>query len=307
MAQIARCPGCDSNSWRPRRRGGLWFQGEHFRRVSCRACGLVGLDPMPGPELWPLMYSDEYFAAYSVHHSSCKGYIAGREIAAAVSRKRLDKIGQHCKTGRLLDVGCAGGHFLAAARERGYEVIGVEYSPVMAKYARSTYGLEVLGGDFLEAQLSGNFDVVHMEDVLEHLSDPLAVLTKIGDVLALDGSLVVDGPLERQPSLSLALTEVNLWLRNVPDPEMAPAHIWQFTLRTQRLLLERAGFKEQQAWIYQDPAHKIPGGSTPAQKLRRRVAGGVNAVSAWVSRQAALAFLRQGDRALVIYQRAKVS
>jgi SAM-dependent methyltransferase len=264
----------------------------------------MGLDPIPGPELWPLMYSDAYFEAYSVHHSSCRGYAAGKEVAARVSETRLDRIKTYCASGRLLDVGCAGGHFLAAARKRGYDVVGIEYSRTMAEYAREAYGLDVLQGDFVELDVPGTFDIVHMEDVLEHLSDPLAVLRKIRHLLVPSGFLVVDGPLERQPNLSLALLELNLRMRTADDPEMAPAHIWQFTLKTQRLLVKRAGFLESRAWVYQEPVRPLSPTTSTLTNLRRRTANVVNALAVWVARVRALSFLRHGDRALVVYKRS---
>lgn len=264
----------------------------------------MGLDPIPGPELWPLMYTDAYFETYSVHHSSCRGYLAGKKVAERVSEMRLERIQDYCASGRLLDVGCAGGHFLAAARRRGYDVVGIEYSRTMAAYAKEAYGLDVLQGDFLELEVPGTFDIVHMEDVLEHLSDPFAVLKKIHHLVAPSGLLVVDGPLERQPNLSLALLEVNLRMRNIHNLEMAPAHIWQFTLGTQRRLVERAGFVESCAWVCQEAIQPLPPATSSLTNLRRHVAGVVNAVAVWVAKNRALSFLQHGDRALVIYQRA---
>jgi len=305
MPKMAACPGCGGSRWKPPRPGGFRFHGVHYRRVACAECGLMGLDPTPGVEVWPLMYSEGYFNAYSVHHSTSAGYAAGREVAERVAEARLDRILPCAASGRLLDVGCAGGHFLAVARRRGYDVLGVEYSSAMAAYARDTYSLPVLEGDVLHLDLPGPFDIVHMEDVLEHLADPLAVLRKLHALLAPTGRLVLDGPLERQPNLALGLLELNLRLKDVEDPEMAPAHVWQFTLATQRRLLARAGFREERAWVYQEDGHAIAPGVTGLQRLRRRAAAAVGALSSWISRQPFLSFLSHGDRALVLYRRTE--
>jgi cyclopropane fatty-acyl-phospholipid synthase-like methyltransferase len=42
---------------------------------------------------------------------------------------------------RLLDIGCAMGHFLLAAREAGWQVVGVELSKRQADYARNVFNL----------------------------------------------------------------------------------------------------------------------------------------------------------------------
>jgi SAM-dependent methyltransferase len=303
MTEPESCPACGTRRWSAPRPGGFRFHGIHYRRVRCEECGLFGLDPLPAPELWPVMYADAYFDAYSVHHCPTPGYAAGREVAWRVANERLQRLQVVRPQGRLLDVGCAGGHFLAAARDRGYDVRGIEFSPTMAAQARATYGLDVVEGDVMQTHVDGPFDVIHMEDVVEHLRDPLAVLRKLATLLKDDGIFVIDGPLERQFNLSLALLELNLRLRRVEDVEMAPAHIWQFTLGTQRRLVERAGLHEVRAWVYQAPIPVSPPGSSLAQEARRRVARSVGHLSAWLSAQRALSFLRHGDRALVIYRR----
>jgi SAM-dependent methyltransferase len=248
------------------------------------------------------MYSDAYFDAYSVHHSTIPGYAAGRAVAETVANARMDRIMRVRSSGRLLDVGCAGGHFLAVARARGFEVLGVEYNRSMAEYAAKTYDLEVRHGDFLDLQIPGVFDVVHLEDVLEHVLDPASVLSKLRQLVARNGYLVIDGPLERQPNLSLALLELNLRLRRPDDPEMAPAHIWQFSIETQRRLVEGSGFRETEHWIYHAPVLAAPTTPSPMQTLRRRSAHLVGQLSAWLSRRRSMAFLGIGDRALVFYQ-----
>jgi 2-polyprenyl-3-methyl-5-hydroxy-6-metoxy-1,4-benzoquinol methylase len=260
-----------------------------------------GLDPMPNAALWPQMYCDGYFEGYSVHHSESKGYAAGREVAAEVASKRLDLLKPYCSGGRLLDLGCAGGHFLATARERGFEVMGVEYNPSMAAFARENYGLQVLQGDVMKLDIPGTFDVIHAEDVVEHLEDPLAVLNKMKALLRPGGLLIIDGPLERQPNPSLALLELNFKLRNVEDPEMSPAHIWQFTLSSQRGLLKRAGFRERKGWVYEEQTPPIPRTGSLGTDARRMIADAVKRLSVWMSRRPALQFLQMGDRALVVY------
>ncbi len=45
------------------------------------------------------------------------------------------------KNGRLLDLGCGVGNFLAAARDSGFEVTGVELNQSAVRFARETYGL----------------------------------------------------------------------------------------------------------------------------------------------------------------------
>lgn len=97
------------------------------------------------------------------------------------------------KPRRLLEVGCAGGWFLDAARARGWEVQGVEASPKFQKFATTELGLPVVLGtlDDLKKDLRGSFDVIAMFDVLEHLQDPVADLQKMREYLAPNGHIVI--------------------------------------------------------------------------------------------------------------------
>jgi SAM-dependent methyltransferase len=97
--------------------------------------------------------------------------------------------------GRLLDVGCAHGFFLDEARRTGWNVTGVEIAGAAATYARDRLGIEV--HDDLEALLpgrSGAYDVVTLFQVVAHLVDPRAVLSRVHDLLTPGGLLVVETP-----------------------------------------------------------------------------------------------------------------
>ena len=80
------------------------------------------------------------------------------------------------KNGRLLDLGCGVGNFLAAARDSGFEVTGVEFNQSANRFARETYGLREIFAmrpeDFRSANPAKTFDVVTFFEVLEHQDDP---------------------------------------------------------------------------------------------------------------------------------------
>ncbi len=85
---------------------------------------------------------------------------------------------------RLLEVGCADGLFLCAARERGWRVSGVDVLPAIAQMAREERGLDVHTGELFDAGFpDGEFDVVYMNEVIEHIVEPLELLKEIHRVL----------------------------------------------------------------------------------------------------------------------------
>ena len=87
------------------------------------------------------------------------------------------------KLGRLLEVGCGQGLFLARAQELGWRVQGVEVLAPVAARARER-GLEVFLGTLGEARLpAASFDVLVMREVIEHIVDPVPLLREAARVL----------------------------------------------------------------------------------------------------------------------------
>ncbi|MDR2521566.1 MAG: class I SAM-dependent methyltransferase, partial [Spirochaetaceae bacterium] len=140
---------------------------------------------------------------------------------------------------RLLDIGCATGALLAALRERGWEVCGVEVSAAQAAYARSERGLAVHTGSLEEAAFaSGAFDVVLASHVIEHVADPLAFVWEVSQVLSGGGYFFVTTP-------NIAGFQARLfgsrWRSAIFD------HLYLFSKKTLRVLLEICGF-HLEAW-----------------------------------------------------------
>ncbi len=76
----------------------------------------------------------------------------------------------------MLDIGCAAGFSLIAARERGWEAEGIECSEFCVQYARSR-GLTVHQGSLHDYPgKNESMDAITMWDYLEHSPDPLGDL-----------------------------------------------------------------------------------------------------------------------------------
>ncbi len=238
---------------------GTW----NFRRCPNRGCELVWLDPMPLREdigkayaaYFTHVYVSESFA-YRLRQHVKRGYaglaygyskqvsVLDRFLALPVCllptlRQQVLATGlMHLRgerIGRLLEIGCGGGTFLAGMRDLGWEVEGIDFDPVAVDGARRRYGLEVRHGLFEDEDYPlDHFDAIVMSHVIEHVSDPLALLAKCRRILRPSGRLVLLTPnIESLGHSRFGSSWVHL------DP---PRHLHLFSLATLREMAERSGF-----------------------------------------------------------------
>jgi SAM-dependent methyltransferase len=186
------------------------------------------VDPPTGPELGGLYASGFY------HPAPARGGALVRGLHRLNNAIRMREL-RGMEVGRLLDVGCGKGRFLGAAKEAGWEVLGVEFAPASAEAARRTYGVEVVVGDFLEVSLEGDFDVVTMWHVLEHLPHPSAALDRAADLLRPGGRIVISVP--NIDSLQARFGGEQWFHLDLPR------HLFHFSPRSLSAIVERAGLR----------------------------------------------------------------
>ncbi len=219
------------------------YGGERYPGGRCRACGFVFLTRQPSAAVLARMYGPTYFESdYHCGHSAAPYFEREAEEMAA-ARTLLALLERESPVGRLLEVGCAGGFFLAAARERGWRPTGVEYSEEASRFARDKLGLDVRTGSLEDAGFAdGSFDAVYMGDVLEHVPDPLATLSEVRRALRPGGLLLLAGPI----AIHSLVHQFGLWayarLRRERLLRLPPYHLLEFAPATLRLGFHRAGF-----------------------------------------------------------------
>jgi len=154
--------------------------------VVCSNCGLGYAFPRPPRERLETLYAELVDPAYCVEAD-------GR---AASCRRVLGRLEARLGgPGTLLDVGAATGILLRVARERGWQVTGVEPSAWAARHAAAQHGLEVVCAPFPTPLLAGRvFDAVSMLDVLEHVDSPRRALEAAHERLRPGGLLCLVTP-----------------------------------------------------------------------------------------------------------------
>jgi SAM-dependent methyltransferase len=141
---------------------------------------------------------------------------------------------RNCPRGRLLEVGCGAGFFLAAARSRGYEVFGLEPNPAYDDQLRQrslTAAHESVERNSLTRH---SFDVVYHCDLLAHFPDPVRSLEAMCELLSPTGVLCFEVGLLGGISPS--------WYPLVGRIGLGQ-HLWLYSDRAFRNLMRKAGLE----------------------------------------------------------------
>lgn len=205
--------------------------------VKCRMCGLVYACPRLTEQDLMKRYSADYFNNEYLPTFQATPDSYNMDIIRGHYHQFLILAARHFAPGRrLLDIGCGAGFFLKAAQEMGWEVEGVELSEAAANFAQKVLGLRVRQGKFENGGFPDeSFDVVTLQDTLEHLSFPRQTLTEVRRVLKRGGLLMLNTP------------DLDSLSRRFLGPAWAvlsPAeHLTYYTEKTLSGTLSRAGFE----------------------------------------------------------------
>jgi len=192
------------------------FPERTYRR--CSKCGVIYMDRTSPP---PIEYERAYFfEAYKKQYG--KTYLEDFPNLVAMAKHRLKHISKrlHTKSTKgqrsqreeksgdsplLLDIGCAYGPFLVAAKEEGFSPSGIEPAQDAVRYVQETLGIPAIQGFFPNSQLPTihyplstthypPYDVITLWYVIEHFTDCLPVLAEIKKLLKPGGILAFSTP-----------------------------------------------------------------------------------------------------------------
>ncbi|NQV46743.1 MAG: class I SAM-dependent methyltransferase [Rhodospirillaceae bacterium] len=238
MRKWSECPSCGSTDYRViyTHNPGMCIDG-HV--VKCRACSLLYKIPL-----------EENFDATNANVKEYTGnFIEDDDIARAELSEILDIL---CHTrgdrrGDLLELGCGPGNFLSLAKDRGFNVTGVEATDELAVSARQKTGGTIVVGDIINADLGGaTFDVIVLLDLIEHLQDPVEALSRYHDCLNEAGSVLVFTPNHSSfiARITRVIRAITLGVIKKPCDEIFDClHVTFFNRQTLGKTLERAGYE----------------------------------------------------------------
>ena len=222
----------------------LYMQA-HFPVIRCRECSLVYADEHFQDEDLQSFYTGDYYErAYVCHPKEIDGKIARDYVNA------FDRVDRVLSKGRLLDFGSARGTFLKELRQRGYgdrwELRGIDINPDEVAMGRAD-GLEIIEGTLGSASLPPqSLDAITAFSVIEHLQDPVESMKEIAGLLRPKGRFLAIVPAGDCLIIKLAVLAsrgLGDRVRSFTDNVFHEEHLYYFTRRTLRVLMEVSGLR----------------------------------------------------------------
>jgi 2-polyprenyl-3-methyl-5-hydroxy-6-metoxy-1,4-benzoquinol methylase len=170
--------------------------------------------------------------------------------------------------GKLLDVGCGNGEFMVRMRDLGWSVRGVDPDPAAAKQGRSQ-GLQIFVGTVSDVPDSTRYDVITLNHVIEHVSDPIGLLRECRRRLRPGtGTLVITTP--NIKSLG------HWWFKRYWRGLEVPRHLFLFSPAALSDCVIRAGLRLSTIRTETRLARMICNPSISAKKGKRKVGDQIN-------------------------------
>ncbi len=191
-----------------------------FNSVECKECGFKYTNPAPVEDI---TYYYENYEESSLPKSLDNFYY------------QLFRRIPYIKGGKILDVGCGEGKFLEflSKNYEGMELYGSDMYDVPLEI-RQKY--KIFKGELHSIKAEDNFfDIITMWGSIEHMIDPLQSLQKAYRLLKKGGTLIVW-------TINIDSFEAKIFKRYWYHL-LLPEHYSQFSDKTLKVMVEKAGFK----------------------------------------------------------------
>ena len=213
---------------------------QKFYLHQCKKCGLAYLNPQPNWSELGYFYGGTYYTNNPNQETQCdKFYDFFRKLKRKFSRPPNPKFWNFGKNkGRFLDIGCGSAIYESHIIKNypNWEFYGAEPSHLPALAAKKVKGIKIFEGFLEESHYQDNFfDVILINNVLEHCPNPSSTISECYKILKPGGRLVIDVPNFNSPIRSLFGT---FWAHLD-----APRHLFHFSSDILSKILKKTGFK----------------------------------------------------------------
>lgn len=214
-------------------------------RVRRHALGYIEVVNKPTQEELRDYYADRYFQTGQSNYRSSYGAQERNYIEAKIKQKAHVVFNHHNgKAGNLLDVGCGEGFAMSHFQREGWKVEGLDYSSAGLMSMNPHLANVLITGDvfsILQQRIDDakRYDVIWLNNVLEHLAEPADLLIKLRHLLTEVGMVVVTVPNDFSKIQELLIDEKHI---DSPFWIALPDHLAYFNASSLRSIAEAAGY-----------------------------------------------------------------
>ena len=216
-----------------------------FTLVTCRNCGLVYMNPQPSMEELAKYYPEDY-PPYHPHDIFAYGPILRtvQRIYHTIRPPRAHTvptqkfISTDASVKKVLDFGCGAGHTLIKLQleHPKWELFGFDIST--NKEVKQVGNVTIYYDDFarMESDFEPNsFDIIYLNNVLEHVHDPHDTLTRLRALLKPGSEMIIEIP-------NITSIKFRIFGKYFSSLEI-PRHLYHFSPDTIRKVCEKSNLK----------------------------------------------------------------
>lgn len=205
-----------------------------YQVLECTHCALIFLNPQPS--------SSELYAIYNNYNQVYDFEAVTENRVKNEYKGRLDFcLSLNLDEPTLFDVGAGQGGLLNLFKENGFKVSGNEFSDESIAFTKKKYNIDLLKKDILDIDDNIQYDIMHSNHVIEHVSDPTIYIDKIYAMTKPGGYFLMEVPNEFWNSIRYIQILFGLKRGRSIYPSMH--HNFFFKKKVIQDMLEKSGYK----------------------------------------------------------------
>jgi SAM-dependent methyltransferase len=208
--------------------------------VCCGPCGMM----YQSPRIAEIDMPDAYDSLEEYRHYGSMA--TDKRVLFGDKVERFEREWALPQCGSFLDIGASHGIMLDVVRERlpKWTLSAVEISP-SARASLAARGYDTVAS--LESiDADARFDWINLDNVLEHMPDPVGTLTRLRRYLSPGGFIYIDVPNESFFSIRYRINDLVRGFRKAPT---FPGHVNLFTPPTLKKTIRAAGYRCERFWL----------------------------------------------------------
>lgn len=208
---------------------------EDYEIWNCADCDFHFTQHVPNQEfIAPYYKSEDYIS----HSDTKKGIVNNlyHRVRQIMLDRKYKLVDFYSQGGTLLDYGSGTGYFPAYVKAKNKTVKAIEIDPDARKYSQDRFGLDVYEPEAMANGTfsSGEFDVISLWHVMEHLYNPGTYVQSFKNLLQENGHLIIAVP-------NFTSYDAEYYGKYWAAYDV-PRHLWHFSPDTMKKMVEKEGF-----------------------------------------------------------------